>query len=68
MVNSVNYIEEFETEDDLPTFKEFIKQKKGTINYRLYSEFAGKSTHIASSISLKYFDSDLRKRLIKTVL
>ena len=67
MANSINYMEDFNTESDLSEFKEFVKKQKGVTNYRLYSDFGDKSTHLATSISLKHFDKPLRKRIMKTV-
>ena len=67
MVNSVNFVKEFNTESDLTVFKDYIRKMKGKSDYRLYTEFEGKATHLASSISLKHFDSALRKRVLKTV-
>ena len=67
MANSINYVEDFNTESDLPVFKEFVKKQKKVTNYRLYSDFGGKSTHLATNISLKHFDKPLRKRIMKTV-
>ena len=61
MVNSVNYTKEFNTESDLPVFKDYIKKMKGKSDYRLYTEFEGKTTHLASSKSIKHFDSALRR-------
>ena len=67
MANSVKYKEEFNTMADLAAFKDFVKKHKGSTTYRLYSEFGGKTTHLATTISLQHFDSTLRKRIIKTV-
>ena len=39
MANSINYMEDFNTESDLSEFKEFVKKQKGVTNYRLYSRF-----------------------------
>ena len=67
LMNSVSYTEEFSTDQELKEFKEFIKKKKGSTKYRLYSEFGGKTTHPASSISLQFFEPEFCKRLTKTV-
>ena len=57
------------------SFKIFSKYKMYKIKfhyrsmflYRLYSEFGGKTTHPASSISLQFFEPEFCKRLTKTV-
>ena len=64
----MSYRDIFETDEGLIEFKEFIKQKGGVANYRLYSELSGKTTHNACSLSLEYFEPELRKRLTRTVI
>ena len=68
MINKVNYSADFETDDSVGVFKEFFRTNRGVTDYRLYSEYAGKTTHIASSMPISYFKTDMRKRLMKTVL
>lgn len=48
-------------------FTGFMKEKGGTNQYRMYSKFGGKTTHIATRISIKHFKSALQKRILKTV-
>ena len=64
----MNYTDIFGTDEGLVEFKEYLKQKGGATNYRLYAEFSGKTTHNACSLSLDYFEPELRKRLTRTVI
>ena len=66
-VRSIDYKEQFGTEDDLSMFTQFIKEHGGLLDHRVNTDYNGKKTHYASAIPLMYFELELRKRLIKWV-
>ena len=67
LVRSVNYREEFETNEEITAFIDFVKHHGGVSAFKISTDFLGKRTHSAVAICIKYFDQVLQKRLIKTV-
>ena len=63
-MNSIDFTQEFNCQDELKTFSELIKAIGGTINQTVTINRKSLKT---SMIPLQYFEPDLRKKMIKLV-
>ena len=63
-MNSIDFTQEFNCQDELKTFSELIKANGGTINK---SVTINRKSLKTSMIPLQYFEPDLRKKMIKLV-
>ena len=64
LVNSVDFVNEFNCMDELKTFYELIKANGGLLNR---SVTINKKSMKTTWIALQYFQSDTRKKIIKLV-
>ena len=63
-VNNVEYRQEFNTDEELDVFKEFIRSKDGILNKSIT---VNKKSLKSSWIPLNYFLLDIRKKIMKLV-
>ena len=54
--------------DDLSIFTNMFKSNGGSIDTRVNVEYKGSSLHYAMTIPITFFEEDLRKRLVHTVM
>ena len=64
----VDYKDDFKCNDDLSIFTNMFKSNGGSIDTRVNVEYKGSSLHYAMTIPITFFEEDLRKRLVHTVM